>query len=475
LTGGGTTGIGSALFQLNTGIGGSGGARGSIIGFGSILVNNLRLDIDDAEFEIEGETFRGSEGQARLTKGQQILAPYDASSLNNGAYNAIAVVYGADLKGPITAVPTPIDPATGSGTLTVMGQTVFTNATTRFSDITDITALASGMLLEISGARDANGNLIATFVEGKTSLDEYKAVGRVSAISGSTFQLNGLSVDFSATSYTPTAGDDVEVKFGSSDFTAPASARARTISSAPTATVSEGAEVSIEGVVDQFTSASDFSVNGLRITTTAATTYENGTADAIALGSRVEAEGRVNASGVLVAEEIELKLTQAVRVEGTIAANGIDLAARTLRMDVGLTIVVQSVTDIEDKTTDQDNLTLESLAPGDYLRLRGYRSGSDYVAAEIERDEADQDQRLRAPIATVNAANGRLTFVDGPTVTATALNTTFEGGVTLATFFGALVPGTFVEAVWNPWDPAIGTTDTVDRMTVEGDDDEDDD
>ena len=66
-------------------------------------------------------------------------------------------------------------------------------------------------------------------------------------------------------------------------------------------------EVEIEGNITRFVSETDFDVAGRPVTTDGQTRFENGSAGNLRVGVRVEVEGYLNASGVLVAREIEFE------------------------------------------------------------------------------------------------------------------------------------------------------------------------
>jgi hypothetical protein len=305
-----------------------------------------------------------------------------------------------------------------------------------------------------------------------TSLTEYKVTGVVTAVTATTFGLHGLTVDYSGTGFDPEVGDAVEVKLPPSAFTAPASASAEEIERLPQLRIEEGAEVQYEGYIDRFSSTTDFAVNGLPVTTNAGTSYENGDASTLGLNVKVEVEGTVDANGVLVADEVELQSTNAVRAESTIAPGGVDLAAQTVTTDVGLTFAIRSATEMEDQSSiEVEDLTLADLAPGDYVEIRGFIDGQALVAVELERDEPRTDFRVRAPVTAVDAGAGTLTLFETVAVSATGVDTSFDQAGSLAEFFALLTTGTFVEATWSPWDPALGTDAVVDSLSIEEEDD----
>ena len=472
-SGAGGGGSSPTEFGFDTGIGGSGGAAGPIQDFGSIFVNDLVMNIDSAEFEIEGQDAGvGLEGQSQLKEGQQVVIPYDADSFDGSEYEAVEVYYRSNVKGPVTSL-TVVDQATGSADLVVLGQNVRSNAATLFSGGASLATLVVGDELEVSGVPDADGLLIATFIELETGLTEYKVIGQVADVTATTFTLDGLTVDYSATAFSASNGDAVEVKIDPADFTPPASAQARDVERLPDLRIEPNAEVEFEGFITSFTDTADpsvknFVVNGLAVTTSSDTEYEDGGVEDLGENVKVEVDGTVDATGTLVAEKIEIESTNAVRAESTVVE--VDLVAGDVTTAVGVTFRVSDLTELEDERDGVEPFALEDLANGDYIEVRGFLEGSVIKAVELERDDFRDDQRLRAPVTstpTISAGVGTLVLSD-VSVTATDAATSFaDGDGTLSGFFSLLEVGTFVEA---RWDVFSSTGETVDELSIEEED-----
>jgi hypothetical protein len=58
--------------DTTSGIGGTAIVSGQIYGFGSIYVNRGNFEIDASQFDVDGETFVGLEGQNKLTVGMVV-------------------------------------------------------------------------------------------------------------------------------------------------------------------------------------------------------------------------------------------------------------------------------------------------------------------------------------------------------------------------------------------------------------------
>jgi hypothetical protein len=455
-------GGGGGSLGFDTGIGGSGGGTGMsgrvvgpFQGAGSIIVNDRTLTTGAAEFEIED----GS-GESDLEEGQRLVVFSDLSS-----NEAERVVYRSDVKGPVTSI-TIVDPLTASSEIVVLGQTIITNSVTRFDGVA-LDTLVVGDVLEVSGSPNADGTLVATFVELKAALAEYKAVGMIENLDAAamTFDLDSLAVDYSSATLSEFSGADVadgqrvEVKVAAADFTPPSSALASEVELLSTVAFEEGEEVEYEGFIDRFVSATNFDVEGLRVATDGATEFVGGDAGSLGLNVKVEAEGTINANGVLVAERIIIKPTGAVRVEGTVSS--VDETARTVSTDVGLTFEIRALTELEDDRDGVDPFDLPDLQIGDYVEVRGFLDGQALVAAELERDEFDSRTRMRGPVTAEDEAAGTVDIL-GVTVTGVAGVTDYDD--TQAQFHADVEEGTFVEAEWDPFN---SSTDTAHSLSIE--------
>ncbi len=453
-----------SFFGLDVAIGGTGAIIGSIQGFGSVIVNDQTLNTDNAEFSIEGVA--GT--QADLSEGQQVLVAFDADT-----QQAAQVRYRSNVKGPVTSV-TVLDAALGRATLTVLGQTVRTNAATLFANA-DLATLAANDLVEVSGNVNQAGEIIATFVERDASISEFKVTGSVANVSGSSFTLAGLTVDAASAMLIDfddqplAAGQAVEVRAAPAGFSAPATLAADVVERLPRLLITEDAELELEGRITRFVSASDFDVVDRPVTTNSGTVFVNGDATTLALGKRVEVEGRVNLQNVLVADRVVIKTDNAIRLEGPVdSVNVQQSSVRVLGVDVSL----RPLTRLEDDSdVGKDPLTLADIGIGERLEIRGFLDGETVVASRIERENADDRVRLRGPVSAVDGQAGTLAILGVALTTAsgtTEYEDTDEATITAAQFFAAAPIGQFVTATW---DVFVSTGQPVDKLALEADDD----
>ncbi len=286
------------------GTGGTGAfSSGAIRGLGSIVVNGVRYDDSAASVSDDGGNSSNT-GSLKLgvvveVQGDDIVTP--ATGLPTS--NARSVVFRSELKGPVTVVNA------AAGTLTVLGQSVVTSASTVF-DINLPNGLASvavGQLVEVYGFVDANGVYQATRIEGEDSTSAYKIRGKLSALNTSTktFQIGAAVIDYSAINFNFTLvnGQTIRVELattpnGLGQWVATRLNSATALGQA----ASSAATVELEGVVTSVASARSFVVDGITVDASGVSNFPAG----VAVGSRVEVKGKLE-NGVLVASRVKLE------------------------------------------------------------------------------------------------------------------------------------------------------------------------
>lgn len=361
-------------------------ATGTITGFGSIFVNGTEFQTTNAIIRKNGQTVDQSQlavGEVARLKGQK-----DDS---DGQGEAEEVDVDEAVAGPISAIDTT------NNVVTVLAQMVKINAGTSFSkDIqpADITGLKVGNTIRVDGLTDSTGAIVATRIESGSSSAPLQVVGTVTNLSstGHTFMINALNVDYSSanlsgfSSGAPSNGDVVEVQgtsFNTTTTTLTAQHVAREMSEEEEAA---GDNIEREGLITRFASATDFDVAGNPVTTTSSTVYRNGNAADLALNVKVEVEGMLNSSNVLVASVVRFEHNGAVELQGQ--ASAVDASGGTVTV-LGVPITVNSMTSLEDESSAQVQMfSLSNVSVGDTIRVRGYTSpaGSNMVVAtSLER------------------------------------------------------------------------------------------
>ncbi len=404
---------------------------GVLTGFGSVYVNGLRYETSNATFNKDGQSIT----QSGLRIGQ-VVHVRGRHNETSGRAVADSVRQDDNLEGPITA----IDAA--AQTFVVLAHTVRVTPETSFDDSlgTSFAALTVGLQVEVSGLQNAAGDIIATRIEkrsaGATTLEIQGKVSSLDATSKK-FNIDRLVVNYSSATLQDFSasglanGQTVEVKGNALNAAGELVAtrvELRDLESAPA-----DAKREIEGLVTRYVSATDFDVAGRAVTTTSTTRYENGAATDIALNVKLEAEGSINAAGVLVASKIQFKRANHAGLEGvvdSVTANASGLGG-TLTV-LGVTITVDDLTRMEDKSrADLETFRLSNLSAGDYVKVRGTETAALRLSASrLERDDAESDAWVRGTARDLVTPN--LTVLGVPVTT--SASTVFEE-LTAAEFF----------------------------------------
>jgi len=303
---------------------------------GSVIVNGVHFDDNTATIKI-GDTPKTA---ADLQSGMVVKVAGTVNS--NGATGSAKQVKAlVEVRG----TPTSVNSAASPQSLVVLGQTVFVDDQTIYSNLpggfADIT---TSTLIEVHGLRDTTGAIRATRIEanqaqmGDATVDEIRGVvsggtgtnpttfnlgpqavavvsGAVIVPTGATYQ-NGSVVEVHCTARPCVAAGVfqaslVEVENADDAVFQPAS----------------GERFEVEGLVSGFTAnPGSFFVAGTSVTTTSSTRFEGGVATDLANDIQVEAEGTLSGT-TLLATKIEFKRS-VVRLQGATAnatANSFDM------------------------------------------------------------------------------------------------------------------------------------------------------
>src|SRR5882672_7988620 len=409
-------------------------ATGTITGFGSIYVNGVHFKTTSATIRKNGQVV----AQSALRVGE--IARIKGSK-NDSEGNADSVDVDENVVGPIAAIDTTLN------TLTVLGQTVKIGAGTSFSsDVqpADITGLKVADFVEVSGLTAADGSISATRIGREASAGTLQVLGTVASVDtvAHTFMINALIVNYSAANLTdftsgqPADGDLVEVQgttFDSATTTLTATGVKKEMSDVQEA--GDHGDMEREGLITRFASVTDFDVADEPVTTTSATVYHNGTEADLALNVKVEVEGSLDSSNILVADVVSFDRNGGVELQSNVTA--VDATAGTLTV-LGVEITVTSTTRFEDKSSAQvEMFSLSNISVGDTVDVHGFESpagSGKLVATRLDRQPASTEVEVSG---TFTAGTSPQFMVFGITVDASAATLRGAGGatLTLADFF----------------------------------------
>ncbi len=362
------------------GIGGTGVTQGRVTGFGSIFVNGIEYETDNASFTVNNR--EGSQDDLAIGMVVVINGSSDQASATG---EAESVEYDSLLEGVVGSNDIAV-----SNRLTIMNQSVVVDADTVYENAFDATTLAGlpvNSVVEVSGFTDGNGDILATRIEVESlgwSGDNLEVSGLVLSVSGSRFQIGNLTIEAGALNI-PGEGTFVEVA-GDSFIGGVFEADSIEIEGDGTNQVAEdGEEVEIEGRITTALDSQDrFALNGQ--TVDASNTRFSGRTSELTIGRLAEVEGEM-AGSILIAEEIELKAEESEKGEiaGILGTGNLDSAAGTITL-LGRTIRVTSATIMKSDLESEESFSLAQLEATDYLEAKLFSDNGQLIATKLERE-----------------------------------------------------------------------------------------
>ena len=399
--GGGGGGGGGGI--VGGGIGGT-GAVGTVSAIGSVTVNGVT-------YSCVGATVTNDDGTVDQGPGDNCIAARDAGRLSVGS---IVVVTGSkDANGNFTATTVstsrnvlgPVANKDDIGlSFTVLNQRVLVVSTTRFEinaaesfGTTGLTGLINGKTVEVSGFRNANGDILATLVETKSvNNNEFELKG---FFDSATVTIGGVSINLNG-QVAPASGACVEAKGSFSVNTLTLIQPLKSDDDCNGGRLSGTlVQAEVEGVIDGFVSVRQFNIGNQKVTTIETTTYEGGTSADLLSGVKVQAEGTISGD-TLTAKKIQIK-SNGVRIEG-VTDSPLSGGSFTI---LGITVKVVTATEN----------SLGPITAGTRLRLEGSKSGATQVtAAKISNASGGGGTRaeIRGPLdADANPASPNFTIL----------------------------------------------------------------
>ncbi len=436
-------------------------SKGTITGFGSVIVNGVTYDTSNATFDIDGVA--GAESDLAVGQVVTIRGTTDA---NGNDPRADEVIYADLVEGPVESVNV------AAASFVVLGQTVLTNGDTAFEDDFNprsIAGVSPGDIVEVSGFPNGNGEILATYVDLEDSPGDFEVTGIVANLDGGnlTFEINGLVIDYSGASLSdfpngaPENGQRVEAEGNLDSGSGRFVATSVEFEGDDDLGASSGDDVEIEGLITRFVSATDFDVNGTPVTTNASTSFSDGSAADLALNVAVEVEGEVNSSGVVVADSIDFEQ------EGTLELRGAVESTTTNSVTLlGVTATVTASTAFDDQSgSAMSPFGLSDLNVGDYVEVRGFDDGGTLTLTGLVREDDTGDSGLQGPVTAVNDPDFTALGVTVTTTVDTGFQDADENDIDAATFFSTALN----ETVEVEGDYAGGVL-TADEVEIQDDD-----
>ncbi|TXH71230.1 MAG: hypothetical protein E6Q83_03235 [Thiothrix sp.] len=374
------TSCGDALTLAEGGMTGTGITAGRITGFGSIYVNGIHYNVDNAAFYRNGTTVTD---QSSFAAGEFITV---TGSLNADGVSGIAnqVKFDSLVKGTVEAI------AADGKTLTVLGQSIQIDLLTVLHGFNQLTDLQVGNVVEVSGDRLPNAVIkpssITLVADTYASNDGLQVSGQITNLKSEakTFQIGHLIVDYSAATLVEWSGrsiangQTVQVKANQAPINGVLTAQQVTLQATQN-NYPDKSRLELEGIVSALASATQFTLLGQTVVTSASTEFRGLSASSVAVGLTLEVEGKVDAKGVLQAKKVMLRDVSASNgkeLTGQITAidkalNTISLAGYTLYLDNGSMLLknAQTAKRLAQRGGRHDVTKFEDLVVGDYIEV----------------------------------------------------------------------------------------------------------
>jgi hypothetical protein len=272
-------------------------ALGRITAFGSIFVGGVEYSLNDASISINSKP-----GTAAELEVGQIVTVQGVQATGQSTAAASSVSFTASIIGPVVQ----LHPASQS--MTVLGQTVRTDAATVFGDAGGFAGLQPGVMLSVSAEEDAAGTLYASRVDLLTSSTPLQVKGTVQGLDvvARTFKLNDLTVDYSGVQVRGKLANGSTVIVQSDESPAGSvlyAAQVQASSGVGGVALEQG---QLEGFITSMTSDRVFTVADQPVQTDARTHFVlHG--QALAPNLAVQVHGTFTDSGALLADQVDAR------------------------------------------------------------------------------------------------------------------------------------------------------------------------
>lgn len=405
--GGGGGGIGIA----DGGIRGTGSSVGPVSGFGSVIVNGVRLEIEGNNNPVQSND--GISTQDELDEG--MILRVDGEWRENGEGSADLVEYDDTLRGPLDSNIV-WDDITQTGVVSILGLDVNIDGQTVIKGAPTATDLAQDDMVRVSGWRLPGGDFRASLVRVHSAPDSLFDVDNEIELEGEirsyqpdpcSFEIGSVLVrcnDFGIT-FDGISGAELEnglfVEVEGNLGSVAGELDAFEIRQDDQRRYRRGTDDDIEFAgpvtVDFDPVTSSFVINGINVNITLETEFDDDlSASDLVSGLLIQVEGDYQDDDTVNADEINLREANA-EVKGSVDKDSIERQQQTFSIG-GVQVRVSPLTLIEN---DDDVVRLtrdqlfDALASGDELEIEGIEredeSGIFIEALKIEREESEED------------------------------------------------------------------------------------
>lgn len=378
---------------------------GPINGFGSVIVNGVHYDTDNAKVFIRGELADESE----LNVGDFVVVVGHINSKGEGT--AYEVHYQPMVTGAIQSVDY------DRGTFKVLNQEIIVLEDTTFSNEIlprNIEGLKKGQTVTVSGISDDNKAIRASRIASATGTN-LDFVGKIESFNefDQTYLVNGVSIDLSQveTETTPATGDWIAI---SGEQQSNGVIQADHVNETMDYTKLESVEtIKMNGFVSALYNGY-FYLDRVPAMVTPNTIYEGGTAEDLKNNSKVEIEGALDYWYTLIVKKVKfipVPTTQAYgqisRIEyapfGDYYLGSIEVQGSTFKIGYGTKLIG----DYEKRISFYD------LIIWDTVMVSGFYKDDKYVATSVtvdNREIEDNIIQMQGWVGAINFENASFTL-----------------------------------------------------------------
>lgn len=391
---------------------------GRITGFGAdnVSVNGIEYFTGDSSIILDDVA--GVPGDLEIGMIVAIQGKVNQDSLTGDASQIIFkdVVEGVVTQSSITA------DSNGSGSINVLGQIVVLDSLTAFDsndlNIQSPDQISNGHVVEISGFTSGNGTIYATRVELKdlvyTEGNEIEVKGNITVLTGNTFAIGTLIIDYSAAQINGFQGNGlqeglfVEVKSNTALNNQGQFLASIVEFEQATLQVEESTNLKLEGIVTSvITPGSEFVLNGQLISISETTVFVNGSVDDLVEERTIMVQGTIDINGIVSANNILFIGSVDISIDAYVESINVDTGSLVV---LGRTISIDNLTTMKDKRDRNGydpvrNFKLIDLEAGNRVKINiNEITSMDFVASKLERkDIVDTEVELE----------GRLDLIEG--------------------------------------------------------------
>lgn len=396
------------------GIGGTGISMGAVSAVGSIWVNGVEYDTTGATIVIDGSESTDSSGTAGGNTVLPGMVVTVEGTIDGVVGSAATVTYENLLEGPVESTP-------AASTLVVLGQTVILDSKTHFRNTIDtasISELTSNNVVEVSGFRDENGAIRATYIEKKAnSTDgpvEVELKGTITAVDATAQTITiGTQVVYIANAsligFSTPAVNDFILAIGNYSVSGDKVLSATVVELKSSVLDTKDQDIAeMEGIVTEIgVPTGELKLDGQIVHfDQLSTVFNGGLPTDLAVGVKLEVEGSLQ-SGVVIADEITFE--ENIELQDNIRS--VDSVNSTVTLQgLGLTVQYNMDTVLENGTPQA----------GQHVEILAMETGAGILAKRIKVSpppEGEIPLMLFGPVDSIDTAAKTVTvlnIVGGP-------------------------------------------------------------